>query len=214
MTSLIKDKSICQVIFGLYIAIVCCAMYYHEPWGDELHCWNIAKASGSLGELFYNKRYEGHPPVWYIILWVTAKFTHDPAYMQVIHLVVAILVVFLLLFKSPLPLFTKILIPFGYFFLFEYAVISRDYATGVLTGFLVCILLKKKFKYKIVLYYASLLVMSNAHLIALLMAASLHLYFLISFFEEGKKLNVIFPHLLAGVVVFLPAVYFYCSTRR
>lgn len=183
-------------------------MFYHEPWGDELHCWNIAKASGSLGELLYNKRYEGHPPVWYIILWATAKFTHDPVYMQVVHLIVAILIVFLLLFKSPLPIFIKILIPFGYFFLFEYAVISRDYATGVLMGFLVCILLKKKVKYKLFLYYALLLVMSNAHLLALLMAASLHLYFLISFFEKGKKINVIVVHLLAGAVVFLPAVYF------
>jgi len=208
MTLSIKEKRIVWIVFGFYMTIMCVAMYCHEPWGDELHVWNIAKASGRLGELLYNKRYEGHPPVWYIVLWITTKFTHNPVYMQVVHSIVAGIVVFTLLFKSPLPLSTKILIPFGYFFLYEYAVISRDYATGVLSAFLICIVLRRKFKYKHILYYMLLLVLSNTHLLGLLMAGSLHLYYLVHSFEKKERFSIIILHILAGAIVFLPAVYF------
>jgi len=103
-------------------------MFHHELWGDEIHSWNIAKASGSFFELISNTRYEGHPPVWYIILWTISKFTHDAFAIQVVHLIIAWLVVSVILFYSPFPFIIRILIPFGYFFLFEYSVLSRNYS--------------------------------------------------------------------------------------
>ena len=154
-------------------------MFHHELWGDEIHSWNIAKASGSFFELISNTRYEGHPPVWYIILWTISKFTHDPFAIQVIHLVIAWLIVFVVLFYSPFPFIIRILIPFGYFFLFEYSVLSRNYAIGILIAFIICIIIHKNFKGKILLYYFLLFLLSNTHLLSLLLAASIHLYFLL-----------------------------------
>lgn len=62
--------------------------------------------------------------------------------------------------------------------------------------------------YKLVLYYALLFFMSNTHLVALLLAGSLHLYFLLLKFDQNKKINKLFPHVLLGILVFLPALYF------
>lgn len=195
-------------IFIIYLVISGFTMVHHEMWGDEIHSWNIAKASGSFFELISNTRYEGHPPLWYVILWGISKFTHDPQYVQVVHLVIACLVVFFVLFYSPFPFFVKLLVPFGYFFLFEYAVLSRNYAIGILPAFYICIIMHKNFRGKIFLYYLLLFLMANTHLLALLLAVSLHFYFLFLSAEQRKKFSALSLHLVTGVVVLLPAVYF------
>ncbi|HTB53557.1 MAG TPA: hypothetical protein VK718_12375 [Ferruginibacter sp.] len=195
-------------ILVLYILIASYTMLNHELWGDEFHSWNIAKASNSFFDLIHNSRYEGHPPVWYTILWIISKFTHSLQCMQVVHLTIAIIVVFVMLFYSPLPTATKVLLPFGYYFLFEYAILSRNYAIGVLAGFLICIVIHKEFKYKLIVYYALLFFMSNVHLLAMLLAGSLHLYFLIWNVEQKKKRSIVALHILLGTLIFLPAMYF------
>ena len=165
-------------IFILYVIILGFTIAHHELWGDEIHSWNIAKASNSFSDLISNTRYEGHPPVWYIILWSISKFTHNVYYIQLVQGIIACAIVFLILFFSQIPVLAKILIPFGYFFLFEYGVLSRNYAIGILPAFIICVILHKNFRYRIIVYYVLLFLVSNTHLLALLLACSLHLYFL------------------------------------
>ena len=195
-------------VFLLYVIVAGFAIANHELRGDEIHSWNIAKASGSIADLINNSRYEGHPPVWYLILWSISKFTHNLAYVQVAQLILACSVAFIVLFYSPFPFITRILIPFGYYFLFEYAILSRNYAVGILPALCICYIIQKDFKYKLPLYYALLFFMSNTHLVALILAGCLHLYFLLLTYEQNKKVNRLLPHILSGILVFLPALYF------
>lgn len=195
-------------VFFLYIMIAGIGISHHELRGDEIHSWNIAKASGSISDLITNTRYEGHPPVWYLILWSISKFTHNLVYVQIVHWIIACSVVFMVLFYSPFTLTTKILIPFGYYFLFEYAILSRNYAIGVLPAFWICVILYKDFKHKLLLYYILLFFMSNTHLLALLLAGSLHCYFLLLEFERKKMVSKLLPHIVLGILLFLPALYF------
>src|SRR6266542_4492921 len=162
-------------IFILYIFILSYTIAHHELWSDEIHSWNIAKASVSLFDLIHNTRYEGHPPIWYIILWSISKLTHDVTYIQIPQFIIASLIVFIVLFFSPFPLVIRILIPFGYYFLFEYAVLSRNYAVGILPALCICYILQKDFKSKLLLYYVLLFFMSNTHLLAAILAGSLNL---------------------------------------
>ena len=118
------------------------------------------------------------------------------------------LVVFLVLFFSPFPLIVKTLLPFGYYFLFEYAVFSRNYAIGILLVCVLCLIIRRDFKYKLVLYYFLLFCLSNVHLLTLLLAGSLHLYFLVLNQEQGKKKSTIFLHALLGILIALPAMHF------
>ena len=194
--------------FFLYIFLSGYTMAHHELWADEIHSWNIAKASAGLPDLISNIRYEGHPPVWYVIIWSISKFTHDVNYIQAAQLIIASLAVFLVLFFSSFPLITRILIPFGYFFLFEYGVLSRNYAIGVLFALCICLILHKNFRGKLILYYSLLFLLSNTHLIALLLAFSLHVYFLLLTLEQKKKTSTIFLHILFGALVLLPSLYF------
>jgi hypothetical protein len=204
----LQERIILFVAMAAYIIIASYVMLHHEMWGDELHSWNLAKGSNSLAELMHNKKYEGHPPVWYLILWGISRCTHDAQWMQWVHLFIAAFSVVLLLFYAPFPVWTRVLLPFGYYFLFEYTILSRNYAIGILACFLICMLLQKEFKYKLLWYYILLLLMSNTHLLAMLLAGCLHLYFLMDHAAQKKSKRVIILHVLLGVLVFLPAIGF------
>ena len=193
--------------FIIYIIVSGFTIFHHELWGDELHSWNIAKASNGFSNLISNTRYEGHPPFWYSILWIISKLTHDVSMIQWAQLIIIISINFLILFASPFPFVTRVLIPFGYFFLYEYAAFSRNYAIGFLFAFSICIILHKNFKYRNLLYYTFLFLLANTHLLALVLATSFHIYFLLDLFEKKKKANIVL-HIAIGLIVLIPSVYF------
>lgn len=112
----------------------------HEIWRDEWQAWMIARDSASLAQLLRNMTYEGHPPGWYLILFGLSRLTRAAAAMQAFHVAVAATSVYLLARYSPLPWIQKVLIAFGYFFVYEYAVIARAYALTVLALFALCAL--------------------------------------------------------------------------
>src|SRR6202042_344587 len=145
--NLMTTKWFLSAVLCLYVIGAGIGMYNHELWGDELQAWNIAKGRSNLLGVLRNTRFEGHPPAWYIVLWVISKFTHSLIFVQAVHLVIAISIVYLILFYSPYPALTKILLPFGYYFLFEYAILSRNYAMGILSGMLICLVIHREFKY-------------------------------------------------------------------
>jgi hypothetical protein len=196
------------ITFIVYLILAGYTIANHEMWGDEIHSWNIAKGSNSFLDMVSNCRYEGHPPAWYVILWVISKFTHELAYVQAVHLVIASLSIFLILFFSPLPFISRLLVPFGYFFLFEYAVISRNYAIGVLLAICICLIIRRNFRYKTLFYYILIFLLSNTHLQAIMLAASLHLYFLLFTYEQTKRKRTIIIHALLGILIAIPALYF------
>lgn len=195
-------------VFFLFVILAGYTMAHHEPWGDEIHSWNIAKGSASYLDVIQNSRYEGHPPTWYTIMWIVSKFTHDFSWVQMVHLTIATLTVFLILFYSPLPLVARLLIPFGYYFSFEFSIITRNYAIGVLVAFCICLIMRRTFPYKMVCYYLLLLLLSNGHLLGLILAGSFHLYYLLWDYEQHKNIKRIGLHILAGALFLLPSCYF------
>lgn len=196
------------IAFLLYGLLAVYAVMHHEPWGDEIHSWNIAKGSASYFDVIQNSRYEGHPPTWYSIMWIVSKFTHHFMGVQVVHLVIASLTVFLILFHAPLPLVARLLIPFGYYFAFEFSILTRNYAIGVLAAFCICLIMRRTFRYKMVVYYVLLLLLSNGHLFGLILAGSFQLYYLWWDYEQHKNVKRIALHLLAGALLLLPSFYF------
>jgi hypothetical protein len=196
------------VAFILYLILAVYALLHHEAWGDEIHSWNIAKGSASYLDVIQNSRYEGHPPTWYTIMWIISRFTHNFSYVQLVHLLIASSTVFIILFYSPLPLWSRLLIPFGYYFAFEFAVLTRNYAIGVLLAFCICLIMRKTFRYKAACYYVLLLLLSNGHLFALILAGAFHFYFLLWDYEQRKDRRGTIMHILLGLLFLLPSLYF------
>ncbi|KAA2243626.1 hypothetical protein F0L74_14175 [Chitinophaga agrisoli] len=196
------------IAFIAYTLLFACAMFHHEMWGDEYHSWNIAKSSSSLGELMTNIRYEGHPPAWYLILWTISKFSHQLVWVQTIHLLIAVAAVFVLLFFSTIPVFTRVWFPFSYYLLFEFTTLSRNYAIGILIACCICVIIRRQFKYQRLLYYALLILLASTHLLGILLAGSLHLYFLLLNKERGQPNKALLLHGVAGILLGLSALWF------
>lgn len=194
-------------VFILYTVILGIGCMRHELWGDELHSWNLAKGSGSFADLIANRRYEGHPPLWHFLLWTISKFTHDVRYMQVLQWSIAVAAVYILLFYSPIPSRTKMLIPFGYYFLWEYGVFSRNYMIAILLAFAICVVLRKKFRGWALAYYGLLFLLSNTHLLGVLLAASLHAYYLLLEKQRGKNYTWLAGHAALAMLVLLPSFF-------
>ncbi len=199
--------ALCRMVFGVFILVAGYTMLHHELWADELHAWNIANGSKGFFELIRNVRYEGHPPLWHILLWSISAFTNDLLYVQLFHLLIAATVVYLALFKSPFPLLTRLLIPFGYFFIYEYAVLSRNYAIAVLLAFCLCLVIRKEGRRSAWLYYALLFLLSNTHILGIILAGSMHLYRVLLQQERGVMRPVLIRHFLLGGIVLLPAAW-------
>lgn len=123
-----------------YCALVLILLLRHEMWQDEWQAWLIARDSPSLPELLRNLRYEGHPGLWHLGLFPITRVTHNPLAMQLLHLLVAASAVYVFLRYAPFTRLQKILFVLGYFPFYEYAVISRNYALGVLGLFGYCAL--------------------------------------------------------------------------
>jgi hypothetical protein len=102
-------------------------MFHHEPWRDEIQAWLITTHSHSLIDLFENCKYEGHPLLWYLILFLPSRFSNDIIWMQFTSVLFAIWGVWLLLKHCPLPFGQKVLFAFGYLPFYQYNLISRSY---------------------------------------------------------------------------------------
>lgn len=118
-------------LFFLYIFLIAFGLYHHEMWRDELQAWNIVLDSVSIPDLFYKIRYEGHPVLWFLVLWPFSRFSHSPHTIQIVHFLLSALVAFLVIYKSPLRFYQKIAMLFSYFIFFEYGLISRNYLIGI-----------------------------------------------------------------------------------
>jgi hypothetical protein len=123
------------MVLCLYAALVAWAIPHHEPWADEAQAWQIARTL-PLGQMFRVLSYEGHPGLWYVLLWLTSRLHLGYMGMHWLAGAIAVSGVVVLVFTSPFPRFLKLLLPFTFFLSFQYAVVARSYVLVPLLLFL------------------------------------------------------------------------------
>ncbi|MEM8929565.1 MAG: hypothetical protein AAGE94_00220 [Acidobacteriota bacterium] len=112
-------------LFGLGVFSVVTA---HEPWFDEAQGWLLAQ-DASVGELLVDfLRYEGHPPLWYMLLKTVGAVGLPYKAANVLSASLAVLGVILFLRLPALPLAIRCLVPFGFFIAYQFTVVARAYA--------------------------------------------------------------------------------------
>ncbi len=98
----------------------------------------MARGGATLTDLFHNMRYDGFPPLWYIAVWCLSRISSSPLTMQLFHFCCAAAAQFLIMTRAPFPRAMKLAVVAGYYFSFEYCVISRAYVLGVLLIVILC----------------------------------------------------------------------------
>ena len=96
----------------LWLIVVLFTMFHHEIWRDEAQAWCIVRDLNFI-EIFRSARTEGHPFLWYLILYPFAKLGFPVEIMQVISLFFVFISISFLLFKSPFNKFEKSIICFS-----------------------------------------------------------------------------------------------------
>ncbi|MFN3875125.1 MAG: hypothetical protein ACK4L7_04345 [Flavobacteriales bacterium] len=140
MGALMRRRGEVAVLLAYLIAAALLTLW-HEPWRDEYQALMLVRDSGSLSELALNSRYEGHPLGWFAILWALKPLGHDVRMAQAAHLAIISIAVAIVLWRAPLPLWQRAAVVFGYFFLYEYAVLFRNYAPSIALLAAICALL-------------------------------------------------------------------------
>lgn len=168
------------IIFALLNALL---LSRHEMWRDELQAWMIARDSASLLELYRNTRYEGHTSLWFLLLFALSRVTRHPAAMQVLHGVIATGVAFVIARWAPFSRTWRVLLPFGYYFAFGWAVVSRPYALAALL-FLSWCAVRRARPSSIVLPAVLLALLANTSVYGALLAGAATLSMLVAWTQE------------------------------
>lgn len=183
-----KEHGKCDVItLIIYLLGVCTVSFFHEPWFDEAQAWAIAR-SGTIKEILFEiPHYEGHPPLWHLILVPFAKLGAPyELSLAVVNIFFMTLAVAVLLFKSPFPKLIRCLLPFNFFLFYQYGVISRPYCILVLAIFLAAVCYKNRNEHP-VKYLLCLALMCAVHSYGIMIAGCLCIVWLIEIFTEYKK---------------------------
>lgn len=160
---------------------------HHEMWRDEIQAWLLARDSLSLLDLYRNLKYEGHPGLWHTCLLILSRLTKSPSIMQVFHLLIAATTVYLFGRYSPFTYLQKLLFAFGYFSVYEYSIVCRNYALGVLLICIFCVLFQRR--YSRFLWIGTILfLLAHSSVHALIVAIAISFALLVDYIIRRKSI--------------------------
>ena len=115
-----------------FLVLYWCDIARHQLWFDELNAWSITAASPNLATLARYVHYEGHPWLWYFVLWLPSRISTAPVAMKWVEVWIGTAIYLVIGLKSPFTRLEKVLIFLNYFVVFEYTVMSRMYGIMLL----------------------------------------------------------------------------------
>ena len=107
----------------------------HAMWRDEAQAWLIARASSGPVELWQNLRFEGHPPLWHLVIWPVARLSANVEAIKVVTFAITAVFAGLIALGSVVPSLLRPLLLAGFLPIFGYGVLSRPYMLGLVLLF-------------------------------------------------------------------------------
>ncbi len=184
--------------FMLLLVTVACFILkfkYHELWKDEWQPWLLARDK-SLPDLLQFLHLEGHPALWFSYLkpWALISNAFDLLPDQQVllfesaHGLLFLGALFVLLFRFKMPLIFRLAMAGGFYFFYQYGVVSRGYILVILLSFLLVDLLKEKRK---VNGWTALLLflLCQTEVYGVFIGGALVLCFLVDFYQKEKTVS-------------------------
>lgn len=195
-------------LFGIFILYVILNFYigsFHEPWSDEAQSWLLARDC-SVRDLIVNAlKYEGHPILWYLILKIAQFFHLAFDNINLLSFSLSAIGVFLLLFKTKVPIFFKTIIPFCYYIFYQYAIIARSHSLVFPLLMLISIFYPKK-ENKIIEYSILLILLANVSFYGYFISFVLFADFVLSLFKK-ENIKRCIPLYAVGLNFILTYMY-------
>ena len=160
----------------IWFFIVCSILLNHEMWRDEIHTWLRVGTFDNLLDFIKNRGTDSHPILWQLITYITNKVSNNVIVLQILNLSFVLGSLILIFKYSPFEIAQIILIPFTYYFAFEYPILTRSYSLGIFLLFSTIIFLQKK-KDGWAILFSFLAANTNILIAIILFSLSLYLSF-------------------------------------
>jgi len=131
-TSVASDRVKLLSILCVFAAVLAFLSGKHEVFGDEAQAWLIARDSRNILEMLAHLRYEGHPALWYLLLYVPAHLGASFLWTRILNYVFSVALAWLILTERRLVLFLRVLAVFGIYMPFHMGLMARNYTLSAL----------------------------------------------------------------------------------
>ncbi len=168
-----------------FLALLYVQLVHHVLWRDELNALGIVWASPTIPSMFWHVHHEGHPWLWYFILWVPSRFSHSVLVLKYVEGIVSTAIILFVALRSPFRPWEKALILAGYFFAFEYTVLSRMYGVMVL-AFVIYLYWRTTHRNSPVVSALLLGVMASVDTIGIILSIALMLEYACAMYRTGR----------------------------
>ncbi|MBN2199027.1 MAG: hypothetical protein JW747_04175 [Candidatus Aminicenantes bacterium] len=168
----LSERAFALLILLAYVLVAGAVTARHEIWRDEAQTFLMARDSRTVSDLLLRIRYDVHPPLWHLLLFLLTRVTSSPAAMQIVHLAIAAAAVWIFARYAPFSRLNKIFFALGYYALFEYGVIARNYSLGILFLFLFCLFYPQRHD-RFLLLGACIALLSLTSIHAIILSAAL-----------------------------------------
>ncbi len=206
---ILKNKKEIIIVIA-FVVFSCIIAHFHEPWADEAQAWLIARDESAFRILFYNASYEGTFPAWILILKLCISLGLNYKYLSYVSILFVTIGVCIIAFNSKLPIGLRILLPFTYYFLYQYNIIARNYCL-LIPAIALLILIYEERKEKPLLYFLDICLFSFASIHGIIISAVLFTFYFLEFIKEyieTKKINIfkIMLFILIGLIYILELI--------
>lgn len=168
-----------------FLALLYVELAHHVLWRDELNALGIVWASPTIPSLFWHIHHEGHPWLWYMILWIPSRFTQSVLVLKVVQGIVATAIILFVALRSPFRRWEKALVLAGYFFVFEYTVLSRMYGV-MLLAFVIYLYWRGTHRDRPIVSALLLGVMASVDTIGIILSLALLLEYAAAMYRSGR----------------------------
>ena len=206
---ILKDK-FNLILFVLYFVIALISVYHHEIWRDEAQVWLVARDLNLWG-IIDHVRNEGHPLLWYFLVFPFAKSGLPVFSMQLVSFVFMSLAAGVFLWTSPFNRVVKTTVIFSAGFIYFLTVMSRNYSLIPLFLFLMAYYYPQQ-KEKPYHYAVALALLAHTHILMCgFCTGMVVLFFKDNIWKNKDWKKYFYPFTIAAVSLF--AVVLYVATR-
>lgn len=184
----VKKKNIYPevVVFVLYVIVTLAMFVFHELWYDEIQAYMLAKDASCFDLIFDVTHYEGHPPVFSLLLALFAKSNVNMDLgLRIVSFSFSLVATYFVMFKAPLKKWIRLLIPFTYFIFYQYTVICRPYSM-MYAAFVLAAFCYKKRNEKPLRYILSLMLLCGCSSYGMLFAGCFCVVWVFEIIKETK----------------------------
>lgn len=180
------------LLFLFWLVLYGWGTYHHVFWRDEVRALSIAQSASTIDGLFQLLTNEGHPPLWYLLLYAMDQIFHSNWVLPFLAGLFAIFNAGFISLKSPFHWSVIALILLGNYVLYEYSMVARNYGLAA-SFFMLFAFYARKLRYSIAMFFLCLASLANFY--ALVFAVILAMFLSIERMKSVKdqKWRVLIP---------------------